>query len=297
MSRVLARSLLFGALLLPAAASATEHVVHQHGHAAATSEPPLHGHSATLEQHASPLPASPAVLPLTPIPELTDADRAAAFPDIDHRMSHGSGINSMVLFNRLETWDADGGNAHGWEGSAWIGGDIHRVWLHSEGERESGRTVGVDLELLYGRSVSPWWDVVAGVRQDFEPVGRTWAALGVQGLAPHMLETRATLYVDDAGHAEARLEVEYELLLTNRLVLQPLLELGFAVKDDPQRLVASGGSSAEAGLRLRYEIDRRFAPYVGLVHERSLGGTASLRRAAGRHARDTRMVAGVRIWF
>lgn len=237
--------------------------------------------------------------PIEPIPEVTDADRAAAFPPVDHdAMEHASSINTMVLFNRLETWDADHGSGQAWEGSAWIGSDLNRLWLRSEGEREHGQTEASDLEVLYGRSVSPWWDVMAGVKHEFRPGdSRSWAAFGVQGLAPYKFEVSATAYVGESGQVAATIEAEYELLLTNRLILQPLVEARLSAKDEPEYGNGSGLNTIEAGIRLRYEINRRFAPYVGLVHERAFGGTADYRSAAGEDVRDTRVVAGVRIWF
>lgn len=235
---------------------------------------------------------------IEPIPTITDADRAAAFPPLQHHMQHASEINHFVLFNRLEAFDGDHGRGEAWEGQAWIGGDLNRLWLRSEGERAGGHTESADLEVLYGRSVSPWWDVVAGLRHDFKPgPPQTWAAFGVQGLAPYMLEVSATAYVGKSGRTAANIEVEYELLLTNRLILQPLLEADIHGKDDPQRGIGSGLSTVEAGLRLRYEFTRRFAPYIGVVHERALGGTADLRRAAGEPTDDSFVVAGIRFWF
>jgi copper resistance protein B len=237
--------------------------------------------------------------PIEPIPAISDADRAAAFPVLDHHaMEHAPAINHYVQFNRLEAWDADHGTGQAWEGSAWIGSDLNRLWLRSEGERVDGRTEASDLEVMYGRSISPWWDVMVGVKQDFRPTdSQTWAALGVQGMAPYKFEFAATAYLGESGNAAATVEIEYELLLTNRLILQPLVELSFYAKNDPLRGIGSGLSGAEAGLRLRYELDRRFAPYVGLVHERVFGRTADYRRAEGEVVRDTRLVVGVRVWF
>ena len=119
----------------------------------------------------------------------------------------------------------------------------------------------------------------------------------MQGLAPYKFEVQATAYVGDGGRVEANVEAEYELLLTNRLILQPLVEVDFAAKDDEARGVGSGLSKAEAGLRLRYEFTRRFAPYVGVVHERAFGRTADLREADGEPVTDTRFVVGLRTWF
>jgi copper resistance protein B len=249
------------------------------------------GHSS----HASP-PA--AASPVTPIPALDEADRTAAFPRIERHMEHAPTVNSYLLFNRLEARDADSGTGQAWEAQGWLGTDLHRLWLRSEGEREGGTTESADLELLYGRSVSPWWDVVAGVKHDVVPGGaQTWAAFGVQGLAPYLFEVAATAYVGASGRTALVVEAEYELLLTNRLVLQPVVEATAFGRDDAARGAGSGLSSAEAGLRLRYEFNRHFAPYVGVVHERAFGNTAELRHLHGGSTRDTQLVAGVRIWF
>lgn len=236
--------------------------------------------------------------PITPIPAVTDADRAAAFPVLHRPMEHAPEINRYVVFNRLESWDAKPGSGQAWEGLAWVGSDLNRVWLRTEGERIGGKTEAADLEVFYGRSVSTWWDVLAGIKHDFNPGdSQTWAAFGVQGLAPMKFDVKATAYIGESGQTAANVEAEYELLLTNRLILQPLVEITAFGKDDPQRGVGSGFSSVEAGIRVRYEIDRRFAPYVGIVHERTFGNTADVRRADGEDTRDTRLVAGVRIWF
>ncbi|WP_440975071.1 copper resistance protein B [Pseudoxanthomonas winnipegensis] len=233
--------------------------------------------------------------PREPIPVLTDADRAAAFPQLSHAsMAHGPTLNWLVQLDRLEAWNASDAHGQAWEASSWIGGDVNRLWLRSEGERSAGRTESADLEVLYGRSITPWWDLVAGVRQDFRPRdGRTWAALGVQGLAPYKFEVAATAYLGSAGQLGARLEAEYELLLTKRLILQPRVEADLSAKDDPRTGQGSGLNSVEAGLRLRYEVTRRFAPYIGVNHTRSFGGSAD----AADHPRETALVAGVRVWF
>ena len=245
-------------------------------------------------------PKRPAPLePLEPIPPITDADRAAAFPELKHHhMSHGPAYYTRVLFNRFEAWDGDHGNGQAWEGSAFIGGNIHRLWLLSSGERESGSTASSSMDVLYGRGITPWWDIVAGVRQDFRPAeSQTRAAVGVQGMAPYFFEISAMLYLGESGRLTASTEVEYEMLLTNRLILQPLLELEFNSKSDPSRHVGSGLGKVEAGVRLRYELDRKFAPYIGFVHERAMGGTADFHRENGESPRDNRWVAGVRFWF
>ena len=234
----------------------------------------------------------------TPIPPITEADRAAAMPPAEHMEHLDNAIHSYTLINRLEGWNADPGKGLAWEGQGWIGTDLNRLWWRSEGERVDGHTESADLELMYGRSFTPWWDWVAGVRHDFKPGNaQSFAGFGVQGLAPQKFEVSAMAYVGEHGQTAARLEAEYELLLTNRLILQPLVEVDFYGKNDPSRGIGSGLSTAEAGLRLRYEFTRKFAPYIGVVHERAFGKTADLRRDENESASDTRVVAGFRIWF
>lgn len=236
--------------------------------------------------------------PKTPIPPITPADRAAAFPDVAGHAVHDDAIHHYVVFNRIEAGDTDQGSAFAWEGSAWIGTDLDRVWLRSEGERVDGSTESGDLEVLYGRSIAPWWDVVAGVREAFgEGPSRTSAALGVQGLTPYKFEFQATAYLGEGGGIAANVEIEYDTLITNRLILQWLAEADWHGEDDPQRGIGAGLSSVEAGLRLRYEITRRFAPYIGIVHERVYGETADLHRAAFEDTDDTRVVVGLRAWL
>lgn len=262
------------------------------GHATPTQDPGAVDHAATGHARA-------ATVPRTPIPPLTEEDRLAARPPPADHPVHDNTVQHYVLFNRLEGFDADDeGEGQAWEGQAWVGTDLDKLWLRSEGERLGGRTESADLEVLYGRAVSPWWDLVAGVRHDFEPgVSQDFLAFGVQGLAPYKFEVEATAYLGKSGQSALRLEAEYETLLTNRLVLQPLVEFEAYGRDDAERGIGSGPSSAEAGLRLRYEIVRQFAPYVGIVREWTFGRTADLRREEGEAPHDTRIVAGIRLWF
>lgn len=242
--------------------------------------------------------AAPSDEPRTPIPEVTDADRAAAFAYAANHAVHDNTVQQYFLIDRLEGFDTDEGNGLEWEAQSWIGTDLNKVWLRSEGERVGGHTEAADLEVLYGRAFARWWDVVAGVRHDFKPGdSQDFLALGVMGVAPYKFEVEATAYLGERGQTAARFEVEYETLLTNRLILQPLMEANFYGKDDPARGIGSGLSTVEAGLRLRYEFTRKFAPYIGIAWERAFGGTADLRRVDGDDIDDTRVVAGLRIWF
>ena len=236
--------------------------------------------------------------PLTPIPVLTDADRAAAKPPAHAHPAHDNTIQSMVVFNRLEGFDSDEGTGFAWEGQAWIGTDLNKLWLRTEGERVSAHTASANVEVLYGRAIAPWWDLVAGVRHDDHPNGsQDFAAIGIMGVAPYKFEVGATAYIGQAGQTALELEAEYDVLLSNRLILQPMVSLNLYGKDDVRRGIGSGLSSAEAGLRLRYAFTRQFAPYVGVVRHWTFGRTADLHRSNGERINDTQVVAGVRVWF
>ena len=242
--------------------------------------------------------AAQAAEPKEPIPPVTEADRAAAFPPgLEGHEVHDRKINFLALFDRIE-WRGGSSGGSNIENTTWIGGDIDRLWLRVEAETDDGRVESAAVHALWGHSISRWWDVVAGVRQDFRPGDpQALAAVGIQGLAPYWFEVQATAYVGAGGRTQARFEAEYDLLLTNRLILQPLAELAITGKSDPERRIAAGLSSIEAGLRLRYEIRREFAPYVGVTWDRKLFGTADLARADGEKAGRARVTVGVRTWF
>ena len=232
-------------------------------------------------------------------PPLTDADRAAAFPDLSgHDMAEHMDDDPFVwkvMADRLE-WQQ--GDVLAWEGSAYAGHDRGRLWLRSHGEREQGHDAHASVEVLWGKPVDAWWDLVAGVRQDIgEGPDRSWLALGVQGLAPYKFEISATAYLGDGGRSAASLEAEYEVLLTNKLILQPVVEATLYGRDDPALGIGSGLSEVEAGLRLRYEFRREIAPYVGYEWSRQFGKTADFARDAGEPVQDRHWVAGVRFWF
>jgi copper resistance protein B len=234
----------------------------------------------------------------TPIPEPSTADRAAVYEDHGGHQVHDSALNSFFLINKLEWQDADEGSALSWDASGWIGGDIDRLWLRSEGERTHGKTEEAELQALWGHAINPWWDVVAGMRQDFKPdEPQTWAALGIQGMALYNFETQATAYLGENGQSAVRLEGDYDILLTNRLILQPTAEANFYGRNDPARAVGPGLSNTELGLRLRYEIRREFAPYIGVTWNRVYGNTADYAREEDDDRSEARLVLGVRMWF
>lgn len=259
--------------------------------------PPPVGEDHSAHQHHPQEPSKNK--PREPIPPITDADRAAAFPpglDEGHAV-HDTAFHYFVLFDRIE-WQGTGGGGVSLENSSWFGGDINRLWLRVKGESADGRVEKTQVDALWGRSFSRWWDVVAGVRQDIRPGDpQTWAAVGIQGLAPYWFELEATAYVGAGGRTQFQFEAEYELLLTNRLILQPVAEMMISGKADPARGIGSGLSSIETGVRLRYEVQRELAPYVGVSWERKLFGTADLARDQGEGAGSARLAVGVRTWF
>lgn len=233
------------------------------------------------------------------IPPITDEDRKAAFPqDVEGHAVHDRSINYYVLFDQLEWQSNAGGTGLNVDTKGWVGRDRDRLWFRAEGDSKDGGVGEAEAHFLYGRQFSRWWDVVAGVRQDFEAgPSRTWAAFGIQGLAPYWFEVELTGYVGASGRTHLRGEVEYELLLTNRLVLQPLVEVELFGKSDPERGVGAGLSTTEVGLRLRYEFKREFAPYIGVTRNNKWGRTADFAEAAGEHTGGARFVTGLRLWF
>jgi copper resistance protein B len=250
---------------------------------------PLPDHSSHQAQ-AAPLPSF--------IPPVTDADRRAAFPDVEGHAVHDMSINYFVVFDLLE-WQTGGGtDAFSWDTKGWVGQDRNRLWFRTEGDRAGGRTEQAQVNLLYGRAIARWWDVTAGVRIDALPdTPRTALALGVQGLAPYWFEVEASAYVEPSGRTHVRVETEYDFLITNRFVLQPLAEFEIYGRADRERLIGTGLSTGEFGLRLRYEFRRQFAPYVGVVWARKFFGTADQARAAGEDVAGTRLAVGLRTWF
>ena len=186
-----------------------------------------------------------------------------------------------------------------WSGQGWIGTDYDKFWLKTEGQRSrDGKIEDNRNEFLYSRAVTTYFDLQGGLRTDLgSGPARNWAAFGLQGLAPLFFELEATVYVRSGGHFAARFEGSYDLLLTNRLILQPEIELNLYSKADPARLVGAGLSDVDAGIRLRYELDRKFAPYIGVAFENKFGQTARLARSAGESTSGARFVFGIRSWF
>lgn len=227
--------------------------------------------------------------------DYSDGTSYGAMPGMEMRDAEPLG---MLRFDRLEAFDGLHGGGQSWEMEGWYGTDIDRLWLRSEGQREDGRFDDSDIEALWSHAATPYWNTQLGVRNDFgDGPSRQWLAFGVQGLAPYWFGLAATAYVGLDGRTAARLRVDYELLITQRLILEPEFEANLYGKNDPQRRLGSGLSDADFGLRLRYEIRRQFAPYLGVAWTRRFGGTAAFARDEGRPVFDRRLVAGLRIWF
>jgi copper resistance protein B len=211
---------------------------------------------------------------------------------------HGGERISKVMTNIFEYAEADEGGGYRWDLEAWYGGDTHRLVIKTEGEELPGeRPDNAEIQALYSRPIGRYTDFQAGVRYDFEPDGHTYAAVAVESLLPYWFEVEAAFYLSDRGDAFGRLEGTYDLRLTQRLILQPRIELQLAAQDVPEADIGSGISSGELGLRLRYDIRREFAPYVGVNFEKSFGRTADFARAAGEDPQDTSFVVGLRAWF
>ena len=230
--------------------------------------------------------------------DYTDAELAAARDALWD--SHGAQINYLFISERLE-YQSNGGEAVGvWEAQGWVGSDVNKLWLKTEGEFEfeGSEVEEAEVQALYSRAVGPFWDFQAGIRHDIRPEpSRTHAVLGFQGLAPYWFELDTALFLSDEGVASARLEAEYELRLTQRLILQPRLELNVAFDDDEAIDLGRGVSESELALRLRYEIRREFAPYLGIAWRASFGDTRDIIEEAGGSAEELSIVAGLRFWY
>ncbi len=203
-----------------------------------------------------------------------------------------------LMIDKAEVTRPDGRSAFAWEADAWLGKDLNKLWLKTEGERAAGDGTEGKTELLYSRAIAPFWDLQAGWRHDFVPgASRDWAAVGFKGLAPYRFEVDASAYLGRSGRAAANLKAEYEYLFTQRLILTPEVEINLYSKDDPRMGIGSGVSDTAVGLRLRYELAREFAPYIGVQWWRKYGRTADYAEAEGGRRTDTQFVLGVRAWF
>lgn len=215
------------------------------------------------------------------------------------RRENGAFKGSMILFDLAEYQARKGGDGYRWEGEAWFGGDINRLLIKTEGEGVLRKPIeDVEIQALYSRAISPFWNAQVGVRHDIVPnPSRTYAVVGVEGIAPYWFHVTGQLFLSDKGDLRARLEGSYDERITQRLIFQPRAEFNFSAQDMPAIGVGSGLSSFELGARLRYEIRKEFAPYIGVEWSGRTGDTARYARLAGEKPNAVNFVAGIRFWF
>lgn len=204
-----------------------------------------------------------------------------------------------VMIDQMEVRSTDGDNPFVMEADAWIGKDLDKAWFKFDGERVGGSWEAAQFEARYSRAVDTYWDLQAGVRHDARPSGETrdWAVIGIRGLAPYFFDIDSSLYIGRGGNIGIDFQAEYEALITQRLILTPEIQASLFSRADRALDQGSGLASTEIGLRLRYEIRREFAPYIGINWEKRYGQTADLMEAAGASTDDVQLVAGIRIWF
>lgn len=248
------------------------------------------------------LPAGDATAPAPPSDWY--ADRIYPRAEMEHSrhemmIENGGQTIAFISFNLAEYQARKGRDGFRWDGEAWYGGDINRLTIKSEGEGVFGEGVeGAEVQALYSRAIGPYFNAQAGIRQDLGPgPDRTYATIGFEGLAPYWFEVEGALFLSNKGDLLGRLEGYYDQRITQKLILQPMAELNFSAQDVPETGTGSGLSDVELGLRLRYEIVREFAPYVGVEWARKVGDTARFARAAGEDASGVSFVMGIRAWF
>lgn len=205
---------------------------------------------------------------------------------------------TKVMIDQLEVRNTDGDNPLVLAAQGWVGKDLNKLWLKTELDRVDSQTEEAELQALYSHAIAPFWDVQLGLRKDFQPTpDRSWAVIGFQGLAPYFFEVDTALFIGESGRAALRLEAEYELMFTQRLILSPEVEVNFYGQNDEDVGAGSGLSDIQVGLRLRYEIRREFAPYIGVNWNKKYGNSADYARDDGEEVDDTQLVIGVRAWF
>ena len=273
----------------PAAAQEMDHSAHQMNHS----------------QHGQTDAAEPAI-PAAPAPPPAADNAADRFYPADRMakaraalLKEGRFTTLAARIDRLEVRSNKGKDGYAWEGEAWYGGDIDRIVIASEGEGSFGEVPEqAELRAVWRHALDPWWNLQMGVRHDVRPdPERSYAVLGVQGLAPYWFEAEGQVFVSNKGDVHLRAAAGYDQRITQRLILEPEFEINAALQDVPELGIGRGIESIELGARLRYEIKREFAPYVGLHWERKLGRTADFARAHGEGTGGMSAVFGLRAWF
>jgi copper resistance protein B len=245
------------------------------------------GQTTRAQTNVEPMPTPPNVGPAS--------QKNADWPPVMDEM-----MVRHLVFNELEARTAGSENVFRWDGEGWLGTDMNRLWVKSEGTTGADGTSDGDHEVLYDHPVPrmKYFDAQAGVRADVDSrPKRVWAAMGMEGLAPYFFEFQPTFYISDGGHVAGRIEGSWDVDITQRLVVQPQAELNFYNKDDPGRMTGSGLSDIDTGVRLRYEATRKVNPYIGWVYEGKFGNTAAYARRAGEAVDNSSFVLGVRFWY
>ena len=260
---------------------------------------PHAGHTATaIEPPVAPPPAAALSGPEHAADVVYGAAEMAPSREV-LRKEHGDMPVSRLFFDRIETRGRKGADEYLVEGQAWYGGDIDKLWLKTELEGEWRHGIEtVEMQALWSHAIDPWFDLQAGLRFDPQPgPNRTHLALGIQGLAPYWWEVEGTVFLSNKGEITARAEAEYDLRITQKLILQPRAEVELSAQNIDELGIGAGLTEGSLGLRLRYQLSPLFAPYVGLEYERALGSTADFRRAEGDSRGGLNLVAGLRLWL
>lgn len=285
------RHISLGALLLALGSATPAAEVHDHGAETAPPAAAVHDHPVVATPEAAAAHDHSVVI----LPPASDQSPAMQQARHANMMMHGDALNYLVLGERFEWLEGD----HAlWEAQGWVGRDLDKLWIKTEGWRERSTTQRAEVQALYSRALAPFWDLQAGVRHDTgQGTTRSYAVIGLLGLAPYWFETDLAAFVSERGDLSLRLEAEYELRFTQRLLLQPRVELNYSLADDFAAGIGKGLGESGLGLRLRYEIRREFAPYLGVEWTRVFGNTADWRRGQGLAPEEVSVVAGLRFWY
>ncbi len=248
------------------------------------------------------LPAGNAPRPPIPTDHAADAVYGASTMAMGrHHLTEGHGGQKMsqIMFNLAEAQFRNGRDGYEWDGEGWYGGDINRLWVKSQGDGSFGRSIDrAEVQALYSHAIDPYFNLQAGIRYDFKPnPSRAYATVGIEGLAPNFFDVQGALFLSNKGELLARAEGSYDQRITQRLILQPRAELNFAAQNTPETRIGAGLSDAELGLRLRYDIRREFAPYVGVQYKSAFGQTRTYLRDAGEKPGGWSLLTGIRTWF
>jgi len=298
---------------MPEAAAPTPDKPDPHAGHNATSKPASPADTRAMDQSGQGMPEMPGMAPSggeigtapAPAPPTDHAADALFEPGEMARSrealqrENGAFSGSMILFDLAEYQARKGSDGYRWEGEAWFGGDINRLLIKSEGEGSFGKPIeDVEVQALYSRAISPFWNAHVGLRHDIVPnPSRTYAVVGVEGIAPYWFHVTGQLFLSDKGDLRARLEGSYDERITQRLIFQPRAEFNLSAQDMPAIGVGSGLSGFELGARLRYEVRKEFAPYIGVEWAKKTGDTARFARVAGEQPDAVNFVAGARFWF